>query len=150
MPAGRQADQQIGQELQGLIVPSAAINDATYHVKSNGDGTYSLAAGAPTLKDALISAGKFMDLIVDITAITATGTVTVTVFGIDPASGKLFQVIASAALGAVATTKLQIGPGLTAAANLVVSDFVPYYYGIQVVVAVAQPMTFSLSASQMP
>ena len=151
MPLGRQADQQIGANLEGFVIPSAAVPAATYHVKSNQDGTYSLAAGAPTLKDALYSAGKYLDVVLDITVPNG-GTVTISIFGIDPASGKVFPtagILVSAALGAAATTRLEVGPALTAAANLVVNDFIPLYFGIQVVVATAT-VTFSLGGSQMP
>lgn len=67
---------------------------------------------------------RALHLIMDITAFTA-GSVTVTVFGKDRASGKLYVILASAALAAVATTILKVGSGLTAAANLVANDLVP-------------------------
>jgi hypothetical protein len=152
MHLDRQADQMIGSDLEGWVIPSAAVPAATYHVKSNNDGTYSLASGAPTLKDALGAAGKFLDVVIDITVPNG-GTVQVTIFGIDPASGKIFPtangINQSTALAAAATTRLQVGPGLTFVANLTVNDFLPLYYGIQVVVATAT-VTLSLSGQMMP
>ena len=148
MPTGRQADQMIGADLEGFIIPSAAVPVATYHVKSNQDGSYSLGAGAPNRSDVLYSAGKYLDLTIDITNANG-GTLTVTIVGWDPASGKQFTILASAGLVANATTVLKVGPALTAAANLVANDFIPFEWSVQVVVATAT-MTFSLGGQQMP
>lgn len=148
MPLGHTSDQLIGANLEGFIIPSAAFPAATYHVKSNSDGTYSLASGVPSRADVLYSAGKYLDLTVDITNANG-GTVTVTIVGWDPASGKQFTILASAALAANATTVLRVGPALTAAANLVANDFIPIYWSVQVVVATAT-VTLSLGGQQMP
>src|SRR5881227_2846761 len=124
MTLGRVADQAVGQELQMLLAKNAAYSlvapGPQYHVArapaSPTEGQWGLIAGLPVASDALTSAGKFLHLIIDITAITATGTITVTIYGVDPVSGKIYVILASAALGAVATTVLKVGPGLTAAA----------------------------------
>jgi hypothetical protein len=160
MPQGRVADLVLGSDAYLALVPSAAFNDATYHVGPLATGTppfqsslanaLGLKAGAPTVQDILFSPGKYLQMTVDITAITATGTVTVTIFGFDPVSGKFYTILASTALGAVATTVLRVGPALTAAANLVANDFMPFQWACQVVVGTAQPMTFSIGASFMP
>jgi hypothetical protein len=160
MPLNRQGDQMLGADLQMLLVPNAAFGLGTYHVDivTTGAGQFpttlasqwGLRTGAPTLPDILYSGGKYLQLTIDITAITATGTVTVTIVGFDVASGKFYTILASAALGAVATTTLRVGPALTAAANLVANDFMPMTWGLQVVVATAAPMTFSIGANQMP
>lgn len=148
MPPGRIADQVIGADLTGFAVPLALVTAATYHVKADQQGKFALASGAPVLADALWSAGKYLDLVIDITVPNG-GTLTVTIVGIDPASGKVYTILASAGLVAGATTVLRVGPALTAAANLVANDFIPLLWGVQVVVATAS-MTFSLGASQMP
>jgi hypothetical protein len=160
MPPNRVADLMLGADAYLALVTNAAFNDATYHVgptptgtppfQTTLAGTYGLLAGAPNTHDILLSAGKYLQMTVDITAITATGTVTVTILGYDPISGKFYTILASAALGAVATTVLRVGPALTAAANLVANDFMPFQWACQVVVATAQPMTFSIGASFMP
>lgn len=70
--------------------------------------------------------GKGLLLFIDITAITGTSpTLTVTIQGKDPVSGKYYTILASAALAAVATTVLKVYPGLTAAANSVANDVLP-------------------------
>jgi hypothetical protein len=160
MPQGRTADLILGSDAYLPLVPNAAFNDATYHVgliptgtppfQSTLANTWNLKSGAPNAQDILYAPGKYLQMTIDITAITATGTVTVTIFGYDPISGKFYTILASTALGAVATTVLRVGPALTAAANLVANDFMPFQWACQVVVATAQPMTFSLGASFMP
>lgn len=72
------------------------------------------------------ASGKFAHVVIDITSITgAAPTATFTVQGKDPVSGKYYTILASAALNAIGTTVLKIGPGLTAAANLVANDIMP-------------------------
>ena len=65
-----------------------------------------------------------LHLVIDITAITA-GSLTVTIKGRDPISGKAYTILASAALAAPGTTVLKVYPAITAAANLSVSDILP-------------------------
>lgn len=84
--------------------------------------------------------GDSLHLVVDITAITGTTpSITVTVQGKDPASGKYYTLLASAALSAVATTVLRIFPGAVAAANTVANDFVPRTFRILWAIAGTTP-----------
>jgi len=91
-------------------------------------------------------AGNF---VFDITALTGTTpTVTFTVEGIDSQSGKAYTILASAALSAVATTVLKVGPSLTAAANLVANDHLPKQFRVKWVITGTTPsITFSVGAS---
>lgn len=150
MPLSRFADQSIGADLAQILVASGSFGVGTYQVQPTqspqGAGLVAAAVGRPNV---CISGGKFLQLVVDVTNVGAAGTVTVTIFGIDPASGKAYPLLASAALGTVATTVLRVGPGLTAVANLAASDFVPLTFAVQVVVA-GNAVVFSLGASQMP
>jgi hypothetical protein len=92
---------------------------------------------------------KYMDLVIDITAYTA-GSLTVTVQGVDPASGKKYTILASAALAAVATTVLRIGPALTAAANVAANYSLPAQLNVSVAVGDATSITYSIGASLTP
>lgn len=154
MPQGRTADLVLGSDAYLPLMPSGAFGIAAYHIgfiqQTNQQALLGLIAGAPNAHDILFSPGKYLQLVVDITAITATGTVTVTVLGYDPTSSKFYTILASAALGAVATTVMRVGPALTTAANLVANDFMPFQWACRVDVATAAPMTFSLGASFMP
>lgn len=63
--------------------------------------------------------------VIDVTSVTATPLITVTVAGVDRTSGKTYTILASAVIGTAVTTVLRIGPGLTTAANLVANDVLP-------------------------
>lgn len=70
--------------------------------------------------------GKAAHVVIDITSITGTApTATFTVQGKDAVSGKYYTILASAALNAIGTTVLKIGPNFTAAANVAANDIVP-------------------------
>lgn len=84
-------------------------------------------------------------VVVDITDLEAgTPSLTVTIQGIDPASGKNVTLLQSAALSSVATTVLRVGQDLTAAANLTANDLVPEVVEVFVDHADAQPITYSV------
>jgi hypothetical protein len=102
--------------------PIAMAHGANFEYGSVLSGTL-VGAGANGL-DQINATGRGLVLVIDITAFAGTS-VTFTLQGKDPASGKYYTIIASAALAAVATTVLRVYPGLTAAANLVVSDVLP-------------------------
>lgn len=85
-------------------------------------------------------------LVVDMTAVTATGTVTVKVEGVDPTSGKTFLLLTSTALAAVATTVLRVRPSLTAAANLTVNDVLPPTILVTATHGNGVSMTYSVGA----
>lgn len=109
------------------------------------------AQGVGTLQSAVQhnATGKGIKLVVDITAITGTTpTLTVTLQGHDPSSGKDYTILASAALNAVGTTVLTVYPGLTAAANTVADDVLPIQWRAQAVVGGTTPaVTATIGAS---
>lgn len=91
-----------------------------------------------------------LQVIMDITAVTLTGTLTVTIDGQDPASGKWYNLLTSAALATVATTVLRVIPELVTAANLIASDVLPKTFRIVVTPANAVSMTYSVGATLLP
>jgi hypothetical protein len=90
-----------------------------------------------------------LQLVIDITALTGTGpTLTVTIQGKDPTSGKFYTILASAALAAVATTVLRVYPGLTAAANLTANDVLPREWRVVATIAGTTPaVTATIAAN---
>ena len=87
---------------------------------------------------------------VDITAIAATPLVTVNIERLDAASGKWLTLLTSAALGAVATTRLRIHPRLTAAANVTAQDRACGRLRTRITVADADSATYSVGAVAIP
>lgn len=153
MPLNQQGGQLIGSDLQQSLVPSASYATGTYHigivpVPGNAQA-FGLKTGASALPDILLSGGKYLQLILDLTVVGGAGTVTATIQGFDPASGKFYSILASAALAAVATTVIRVGPSLTTAANTVANDFMPLTWSLQLVVA-GNAVTFTVGANQMP
>lgn len=74
-------------------------------------------------------------VVIDITALGASATLTVTVEGYDPKSNKYYTILASAALGSTGTTTLKVYPGLTASANAVANDVLPTQFRVKAVTA---------------
>ena len=85
-------------------------------------------------------------LTIDMTVEPGVDTVTFTIQGKDPLSGKYYTILASAALTAVATTVLRVYPGLTAAANLVASDVLPSDWRVTATHSGATTTTYSVGA----
>lgn len=86
------------------------------------------------------------ELIVDLTAITA-GSLTVSLLGYDPASGKTWTILSSAALAAPGTVILQVSPQLPAVTNQAARDFLPPNYIVRAVVATG-PATFTVGMAK--
>lgn len=85
-----------------------------------------------------------LHLIIDVTAVAATPSITVTIQGIDKVSGKDYTILASAAITATGTTVLKVGQGLTAAANTVANDKLPPVWKVDVAHADADSITYSI------
>ncbi len=86
-------------------------------------------------------------VIIDVTAVTATPSVTFKVQGKDPASGKYYDLIESAAITGVGTTVLSIRPGITTTANLAVSNSVPKRIRVVATHADADSITYSVGVN---
>lgn len=86
-----------------------------------------------------------MIVCIDATAITATPSVTVTISHIDPVSGKLRTLLASAVIATVSTTFLRIYPGATAAANQAANEILGTRVRIAPAHADADSITYSIA-----
>lgn len=71
-------------------------------------------------------------VIVDLTAGSGTSpTLTVTIKGKDPASGKYYTILASAALAVTSTTQLTVYPGIAVTSNVSASTVLPSQFRIE-------------------
>lgn len=100
-------------------------------------------AASVNTADQLNQTGKGAVVVIDVTTFTS-GTYTFTVQGRDPASGKYYTILASAALGATGTVIMRIYPGLTAAANVTASDVLPTAWRVSAAGASSPNMVFSV------
>ena len=86
-------------------------------------------------------------LTIDITSITATPLLTVTIKYKDTLSGKYVSLLASAVLNAVSTTSLIVYPGNAAVANVKADSPLPRIWRVEVTVGDADSATYSISAN---
>jgi hypothetical protein len=64
--------------------------------------------------------------------VVGTGSVTLTINGKDPASGKYYVILAGAAVITNSTNRYRVGPTLAAAANSIAQDYLPRVFQIVV------------------
>lgn len=86
---------------------------------------------------------------IDVTASAATPSVTFTIRGYKPNPDGVddtYDILASAAVTGVGNTVLKVSPGITAAANAAVADNMPGEWDINITVADADSLTYSVSA----
>lgn len=89
---------------------------------------------------------KGIQLVIDVTAITATPSVVFSIECVDSLSGKFPALLSSAAVTATGTTVLQVGQGVTAVANLAAGAVVPENIRVNAVHGDADSITYSVSA----
>ena len=111
--------------------------------------TYAAAAAGSNGTDQTNYNARGVKLVIDITALTGTSpTLTVTIQGKDAASGKYYTILASTALAAVATTTLEIYPGIIAAANVTAGVTLPRVWRVIATIAGTTPaVTATVGAS---
>ncbi len=106
-----------------------------------------LASAAQTLTqtspDQYNPYGQALQVILDVTN-AGTGSVTLSILGKDPASGKYYTLLAGAAVTGNSTNIYRVDPALTAAANSIAKDRVPLKFQILVTANNANPMTYSV------
>lgn len=86
-------------------------------------------------------------VVLDITAASGTGGLTLVIEGFDVTSGKWYTILQSAAQIAIAIVVLKVYPGVTAAANVAASDILPRTWRVRVVHGDASSYTYSVGAN---
>ncbi len=95
-------------------------------MRKNSTVIYASAArtATPTAVTKRVDRAKGVMVLIDVTAVTATPSVVVTIDGV-LSDGSVYTILTSAAITATGRTALRIYPGITAASNVAVSDVVP-------------------------
>lgn len=88
-----------------------------------------------------------MILVIDATAVVATPSVVFTIQGVDPATSKTWDILASAAITATGTTILRVHPELAAAANSVAKDMLPAHWQLLCDHADADSITYAVGVN---
>lgn len=130
-----------------MAIPSFALAQA-YNFEYGSVLTGAAAATGANGVDQQNPTFRGVKVVVNITAITGTTpTLVVTLQGKDPASNVYYTLLASAALNATGATVLTVYPGVTAAANVSVSDVVPKTWRVISTVGGTTPaVTFTVGA----
>ncbi len=113
-------------------------------MRKNSTTIYASAArtATPTAVTKRVDRAKGVMLLIDVTAITATPSVVVTIEGV-LASGAVYTILTSAAITATGRTALRVYPGITASANVAVSDVVPQTIKVTFTHGDADSITYS-------
>lgn len=85
--------------------------------------------------------------IIDVSAITATPSIVVTVQGKDSISGNYYDILVGVAITATGTTVLKVYPGIGQVINGAASDILPRTYRVSVANADGDSITYSISAN---
>ncbi len=88
-----------------------------------------------------------LHLVIDMTAVPGVDTVTPKIEGYDETSQKYYTILTGAAIVATGTTVLKIYPGITASANVAVSDILPDSFRVTMTHSAATNFTYSVGAS---
>lgn len=88
-------------------------------------------------------------LIIDVTAISATPSVVPKIEGV-AASGAVYPLLTGAAITATGQTALKIYPGITASANVAVSDVLPQTIKVTLTHGDADSITYSVDLVLIP
>lgn len=89
---------------------------------------------------------KYGHFVLDVSAVTATPSLTFKVEGVDLVSGAVYEILEGAAVSTVSTNVYKVGPSLTAAANSVANDILPPVVRFTVTHGDADSATYSLAA----
>lgn len=92
----------------------------------------------------IISPYTGCNVVIDMTAVTATGDVTFKLEGLDPLSGKYYTIIESASITTVSTVVLSVFGGVTEVANVSVSSGLPQNLRVVATHLNAVSMTYSV------
>jgi hypothetical protein len=136
-----------GSDVQILSLDSSGNLNSTARPADGTALTSAARTASVDSSDVINTHGKGLHLVIDVTSITLTPSITVTIQGKDVVSGKYYTVLASAAITTVSTTVLKVHPALTAAANLVANDLLPRTWRVSVVNADADSITYSVGYS---
>jgi len=90
--------------------------------------------------------GRSIHVVLDMTVV-GTGSVTLTIEGKDPLSGKYYTLLAGAAVVTNVTNVYKVGPGLPATANVSANDILPRTFRISVTANNANSATYSVGYS---
>lgn len=114
-------------------------------MSKNSSILYASAArtATPTAVTKRVDRWKGCLVLIDVTAVTATPSVVPKIEGVT-SSGAVYAILTGAAITATGQTALKIYPGITAAANVAVSDVIPQTIKVTLTHGDADSITYSV------
>lgn len=101
----------------------------------------------PNTEELELPAGtNYATFVINVSAVVATPDLVMKVEGVDRASGAVWLLLADASVATVSVSTLQIGPGITAAANVSAAVPVPPVVRVTVTHGDADSATYSVGA----
>lgn len=135
-----------GNSLYGFAI-QAMFNGSTLDRQRNNNDATLLASASRTTTQTSADITTFnlgaITVILDMTVV-GTGSVTVSINGKDPASGKYYNLLTGAAVTTNSTNVYRIQPGIVAVANKDVNAYLPRVIQIVVTANNANPATYSV------
>jgi hypothetical protein len=128
---------------------SHGILDLSIAVAKPAFGALAIPAGATTTQTGppMTTPGvRGVKVCLDVTN-AGTGSITLTIQGRDPASGKYFTILAGNAVTANGTNVYSVFPGAVGSANAVADDGLPEQWRLLVTANNANPMTYTVGFS---
>jgi hypothetical protein len=130
---------------------NSALNAWIRARANDGISVFASAARTATVSSATLNNGNYRggQFIINVTAIAATPSVVFSIEARDLISNTFYSLLDSVAITGVGQTILRVYPGLTAAANLVANDLLPFQWRITATHADADSITYSVGANLM-
>lgn len=91
--------------------------------------------------------GRGLKLGINVTAVTSSPSMVVTIRGKDVASGQYYTLLASAAITGAGFTLMTVYPGIAASANVAADDILPGTWNIEAVITGSGTVTGTIGAS---
>ncbi len=119
--------------------------------RQRGNTRVEAIPSAPRISESEIELTNYnwrgVHVILDVTAKVDTPTITLYIRGRDSTSGKYYTILQSVGISAVGTYVFKVYPNLTAVANQVANDVIPYIWNILVTHADTDEITYSVGVN---
>lgn len=124
---------------QSVVLLASAARTATPDFQLDQSGDYGPLTNHQRFRGAHI--------LLDVSAIAATPSLTVDIEGYDYGSDSWYNILTSAAVTTVSFNIYKVHPDLTAVANLIAADGLPFLWRVTVTAADADSATYSLAVN---
>jgi len=135
-----------------MVIPyNSLFNGSTWdRQRANTEETF-LASAARTATtnsaDFTNFNAKGLHAIIDVSAVTATGSITPIIQGKDPVSGNYYDILQGLPITTVGTNVIKVFPGISAIVNASANDLLPRTYRLRVTHLNAVSMTYSVGGA---